>query len=221
MTALKSRDMRLVVFDLDRTLLRGNSSFSFCYYLVIKKILPWSALFSACAYRFRHYLFHLGLREMHQGLFQSFLKGMSLQLLQTQVDLFLEKYLPKQWYFPALFQLRGGQQLGDVVVILSNSPAFLVEKIVKELHVELWRATEYQVDREGKLCHIATVMGGEEKAVAMQQIAQEFSIPLTNVVAYSDSITDLPLLQLAGRAVGVNPDRELRAVCQRQGWEIL
>lgn len=89
------------------------------------------------------------------------------------------------------------------------------------MHVDLWNATEYQVDREGRLCHIEKIMEGEEKVVAMNRVAQDLSIPFEQTVAYSDSIEDLPLLTSAGIAVAVNPDKQLFAISQKNGWEIL
>jgi hypothetical protein len=51
-------------------------------------------------------------------------------------------------------------------------------------------------------------------------MAEEQGIDLSRSFAYSDSITDRPMLELVGQPVAVNPDRELRRLAQQRGWKI-
>jgi phosphoserine phosphatase len=61
---------------------------------------------------------------------------------------------------------------------------------------------------------------GPHKAAAIREAAERDGIDLANSYAYSDSITDAPMLETVGHPVAVNPDRELaRLACQRE-WEI-
>ncbi len=62
---------------------------------------------------------------------------------------------------------------------------------------------------------------GEGKANAMRQFAQANDIDLPESWAYSDSASDLPMLEAVGRPVAVNPDAELAEVAGREGWEVL
>jgi phosphoserine phosphatase len=62
---------------------------------------------------------------------------------------------------------------------------------------------------------------GEEKARAARKIAAEQGYPLADCRAYSDSITDLPLLEAVGHPTAVNPDRALRREAEQRGWPIL
>ena len=61
---------------------------------------------------------------------------------------------------------------------------------------------------------------GSNKAVAMRDIAEREGIDLTESWAYSDSATDLPMLEAVGHPVVVNPDRELARVAREQNWEV-
>jgi hypothetical protein len=65
------------------------------------------------------------------------------------------------------------------------------------------------------MCH------GEEKARRVAELAEARGIDLTRSYAYSDSINDLPFLELVGNPVAMNPDRSLRAHARRRGWQVL
>jgi HAD superfamily hydrolase (TIGR01490 family) len=60
-----------------------------------------------------------------------------------------------------------------------------------------------------------------DKARAIEQLAEREGIDLDESYAYSDSESDLPMLQVVGHPVAVNPDRELLRVARERGWEVL
>jgi HAD superfamily hydrolase (TIGR01490 family) len=62
---------------------------------------------------------------------------------------------------------------------------------------------------------------GEGKANALRQFAQANAIDLSESWAYSDSASDLPMLEAVGRPVAVNPDAELAEVARREGWDVM
>lgn len=161
------------------------------------------------------------LSQLHESVFKNLLKGRSLELIEGNVDSFLNEYLFPKIYPPVLMRLRRAQHLGHYTLILSNSPSFLVAKIARLLGVNEWRATEYSVDKEKNLCHIASIMQGEEKASCVKEVAVKLSIDKAKITAYSDSILDLPLLLSAGRPIAVNPDRKLRQLSLANQWMII
>ena len=61
----------------------------------------------------------------------------------------------------------------------------------------------------------------EGKAEAIRELAAREGIDLAQSYAYSDSESDLPMLELVGHPVAVNPDAELRRVAAEQGWEVI
>jgi len=215
------RRSHLSVFDLDRTLVKDNCSFAFCQHLVRKKILPPLTLIHSLFYYVRHSFFGMSLSQLHTKVFGRLLQGRPISVIEEQIDPFLQEYLFSHLYSPALAALRSAQKLGHHTLILSNSPSFLVKKIAGLLEVDQWRATEYAVDKESKLCHIATIMQGEEKASCVQEIASKLSIGKEGITAYSDSFLDLPLLLVAGTPIAVSPDRKLRRYSEKCKWQIL
>ena len=62
---------------------------------------------------------------------------------------------------------------------------------------------------------------GPGKAEAMENVARQKGIDLAGSFSYSDSITDLPMLEAVGNPVAVNPEKELRAIAEEREWPIL
>ena len=81
-----------------------------------------------------------------------------------------------------------------------------------------FHSTEYKVDNEGKLCNIARIMNGEDKAAFVADLLARLNENKKNVLAFSDSHWDLPLLQYVGNAVVVNPDRKLKKAATKFNW---
>src|SRR5439155_26338517 len=73
----------------------------------------------------------------------------------------------------------------------------------------------YTGELDGEMCH------GPEKARRVAQLAGENDIDLDRSYAYSDSVNDLPLLELVGFPVAMNPDRALRQIARQRGWQRL
>ena len=109
---------------------------------------------------------------------------------------------------------------GRDIIIISASADILVEPIARELGVDMIVATELEIV-DGKLTgNITRVLKGDAKAEAVAEFADSHSYDLELCYAYSDSATDIPMLEMVGHAVAVNPDRALRKHAQDNGWEV-
>jgi HAD superfamily hydrolase (TIGR01490 family) len=62
---------------------------------------------------------------------------------------------------------------------------------------------------------------GPGKVIAMEKVAREKGYDLSRSYAYTDSISDLPMLEAVGHPVAVNPDRELESIARMRGWPII
>src|SRR5438067_3949391 len=77
------------------------------------------------------------------------------------------------------------------------------------------------VVRDGKYTgDVAFYAYGENKAIGIRALAQQHGWNLDDCYAYSDSATDLPMLEAVGHPVAVNPDRALRKVASERGWPV-
>ncbi len=110
---------------------------------------------------------------------------------------------------------------GDEIVVLSASGLEVVEPIAVLVGADCAVATRMGVTDGRYTGDIEYYCYGEEKARAAATIAQERGYRLADCRAYSDSITDLPLLEAVGHPTAVNPDRALRREADRRGWPIL
>ncbi|GAA4741968.1 HAD-IB family hydrolase [Gordonia alkaliphila] len=110
---------------------------------------------------------------------------------------------------------------GHDVVLVSASGIEMVEPIGELLGVDLVRATTLEIVDGHYSGAIEFYCYGQEKANAMRELALERGYDLADCYAYSDSATDLPMLEAAGHPAVVNPDRALRAHALKHDWEIL
>lgn len=113
------------------------------------------------------------------------------------------------------------QRAGRRIVIVSSSPAEVVEPLASYLGVTTFIATRAAVDGEGRYTgELEFYAYGPHKADAMREMAERDGIDLAASYAYSDSITDLPMLEVVGHPVVVNPDRELGRIAAEREWEV-
>ncbi|MCA0144745.1 HAD family phosphatase [Blastococcus sp. LR1] len=110
---------------------------------------------------------------------------------------------------------------GREIVIVSSSGAEMVEPIGEMLGVDRVVATRLVVEDGRYTGDIEFYAYGENKAEAVRRLAAEGGYDLADCYAYSDSITDLPLLAAVGHPTAVNPDRGLRKVALERGWPML
>lgn len=110
---------------------------------------------------------------------------------------------------------------GEEVVVLSASGQEVVEPIAVLIGADRCLATRMGVANGRYTGVVDYYCYGEEKARAARDIAAARGYRLADCRAYSDSITDLPLLEAVGHPTAVNPDRALRRVALERGWPIL
>lgn len=112
------------------------------------------------------------------------------------------------------------QAAGHEVVIISASEATLVRLIAEELGVEHVVATELETVDGHFTGGVVNYLKGHAKADAVAEIGRTENINLAESFAYSDSATDIPMLELVGNPVAVNPDRVMKKTALENGWDI-
>ncbi len=111
---------------------------------------------------------------------------------------------------------------GRKVVIVSSAPEEVVRPLGDFLGVDDVIATRPEVGVDGNYTGELAYYGyGPYKADAIVALASREGIDLTDSYAYSDSITDEPMLRAVGHPSVVNPDRDLARVAKDEGWPIL
>jgi HAD superfamily hydrolase (TIGR01490 family) len=111
---------------------------------------------------------------------------------------------------------------GRQVVLATSSLDVIVRPLAEELGVDEVLAASFELagDRfTGRLG--GPPLFGVKKMRAVLEYIRQHGLTPDRCAFFSDSITDLPLLEVVGEPVAVNPDRRLRAVARRRGWRIL
>jgi HAD superfamily hydrolase (TIGR01490 family) len=109
---------------------------------------------------------------------------------------------------------------GREIVIVSSSGAEVVEPIGALLGADRVVATRMVIDGGRYTGEIEYYAYGENKAAALREVAAQGGYDLADCYAYSDSITDLPMLSAVGHPTAVNPDRALRKAALVRGWPV-
>jgi len=113
------------------------------------------------------------------------------------------------------------QDAGRKVVIVSSAPEEVVRPIGESLGVDDVIATRADVDGKGNYTGELAFYGyGPHKAEAIAAMAAREGLDLAASYAYSDSITDAPMLRAVGNPVAVNPDKELARLAREEGWPV-
>jgi HAD superfamily hydrolase (TIGR01490 family) len=124
-------------------------------------------------------------------------------------------------YAEALDRIRAHQRWGHRVFIVSASPEEVVAPIAQLLGVDEAIATRAELDEHGRYSgRTERYVYADEKVVALREAAERDGIDLEHSWAYSDSATDIPMLEAVGHPVAVNPDRELARAARDRGWLI-
>jgi HAD superfamily hydrolase (TIGR01490 family) len=113
------------------------------------------------------------------------------------------------------------KEAGRRVYIVSAAPEEIVEPLARHLGAEEAIATRAAVKAGRYTGQLLSYAFGPQKAATIRQIAARDGLDLNESWAYSDSATDLPMLEAVGHPVAVNPDRALRRIAQMRGWPVL
>jgi HAD superfamily hydrolase (TIGR01490 family) len=111
---------------------------------------------------------------------------------------------------------------GDEVYLVSSAPAEIVEPFAELLGITGAISSRASIDENGKFTgEMEFFAQGPNKALAIENLAHEHGIDLASSFAYSDSETDVPMLETVGHPYAVNPDRALARIAHDRGWPIL
>lgn len=168
-----------------------------------------------------HKLGRHSIEQIHHNVYFCLFQGFPIDRIRHLVDSFLDLAFEEMFNPPVVQKLREAQQNGHMTAILSSSPDFLVRAIAERFAVDTWQATEYTTDERGAMNGVAHVVLGSDKATRVLTLANKYSIPLQNIIGYSDSHHDLPFLQTVGMAVAVKPDNVLKQISQEHHWEVM
>jgi HAD superfamily hydrolase (TIGR01490 family) len=211
-------------FDLDRTLISGSSG------------LPWARAATKAGLISRRQMARWGVdalrfrlrgatdeaTEKLLGEIKQVFHGISARQIARLAPEVLVGVLPRI-YPEMLEEVHAHQDAGRPTFIVSAAGDELVQLLARILYMDGGIGTTYEIGDDGLFTGEigGTFMYGEGKVEAMRRFAADHDIDLEPSYAYSDSVSDLPMLRAVGNPVVVNPDEELARVARENGWRVM
>ena len=217
--------MNLALFDLDNTLLNGDSDFEWSQFLIRIGVLD-RELFEAKNLAF-YEQYKMGTLDIHAFLdFQ--LKPLSRHARKT-LDAWHQQFMREHilgMITPAARNLvKQHRDAGDVCVIITATNSFVTAPIAHEFGVDNLIATEPEHkagEFTGGVADIPCFREGKITRLNNWLAARGWQLEsFADTTFYSDSLNDLPLLCKVKHPVAANPDDTLRAHAQQQGWPVI
>ena len=214
--------MALALFDLDNTLLNGDSDHSWGMYLAQIGAVDANIQKQKQDFFYQQYLAgELNIFEFCEFQF-TVLKQNSLEQLHLWRDDFLDTVIAPMIQNGKAELIEPHRQAGDELVIITATNDFITTPIAERLNIPTLLATTAEfIDGSytGKVS--GTPCYQEGKIERLNLWLKDRNIPFQDSIFYSDSINDLPLLKLVDTPVAVTPDDKLRVHASEHNWQII
>lgn len=210
-------------FDLDKTLMAGSSGMQFAKaarergLISRRQVMRWGR--DHVRYRIK------GATDDETNeilkVARETLSGVSYQEISRMWPEVLAGILPRI-YPEVLAEVHRHQDEGRLTFIVSAAGSDMVESLAQVLGMDGGIGTRYVVEDGAYTGALdGPFVYGRGKVTAIESLAEEQELDLEGSWAYSDSASDLPMLELVGNAVVVNPDAPLLEVARREGWNVM
>ena len=213
----------LAIFDLDNTILNGDSDYSWINFLIEKGLVDKDEYERKNKYFYnQYYQGKLNYDEWAEFALTT-IKGKKPEEIEDILSKFLNEIIEPMINIYALKLLHDHTHNNDIMLLASATNSVIVEPIAKRLGFKNVVSTEVEIIDEiytGKVLGIPALSEGKlikVKEWMLQNRIESFD----NTSFYSDSINDLPLLAVVSKPVAVNPDDMLRKECRKRSWEII
>lgn len=214
--------MALAIFDLDETLISGDSDHEWGAFICGKGLAPRAAYEAENDRYFRDYKAgHLDIVAYLRFVLAP-LKGMDAGQLKPLQDEFVRERIAPMLLPKAQALLEKHRSQGDSLLIISATNRIITEPIAKRLGVAELIASDVEW-KDGRLTGepLGTPAYREGKVVKLEAWLHEKGLDLKGSSFYSDSRNDLPLLEKVSRPVAVDADEVLSRAARERGWQQL
>jgi HAD superfamily hydrolase (TIGR01490 family) len=212
-----------VFFDLDKTVIAKSSALAFGKPFYREKLITRQDVIKAA---YAQLIFRIGGADEQQMIrlrdyLAELCRGWRVEHVQQIVKETLHELIHPYIYAEAAALIEEHLAAGRDVVLVSASGEEMVRPIGEMLGVSDVIATR-MVAKDGRYTGaVEFYAGGPHKVAAVRDLARTRGYDLVDSYAYSDSVSDVPLLEAVGHPTAVNPDRGLRRIAAERGWPIL
>ncbi len=212
---------KVAVVDIDGTLIKGNSAEKSFFWFLYDKGYMKKSNFLRFALRMVWLIFTVGL-DLAKGKNKSYLKGVEVQRLQNWIREYAETVLPELISENLRERIKALKKQGYEIILLSGSLQPLVDQIKEIVQADIAIGVELEENAgriTGNIRGIYPFSG--HKLDALFQRINPDEVDWIDSWAFADRYADLPILNLVGNPVAVNPEKKLEKYAQKKGWEII
>jgi len=208
---------------LDKTVLAKSSTLAFTKKFYEGGLIPRADALKAGYAQFVYMLSGADHDQMEQMrvYLSNLVKGWDVERVNEIVADTLDDIVDPIVYEEALDLFERHRGEGRDIIIISSSGTEVVEPIGARLGADLALGTQMAIEDGHYTGEILFYAYGAGKADAMRALAVERGYDLNDSYSYTDSVTDLPMLEIVGNPVATNPDSELRKIAIERDWPIL
>jgi len=211
----------LVIFDIDGTIVKGQSQLRFLRYMLATKrisrffylkILPWFLLY-------KMNLIKDPRKPMEMAF--SFVRGKTVNEIAILVNEFFNNDLRQTMYKDAIDLINEHKKSGRRIILMSNSAEPIVHRIADHVGISEYVCTILETEDGKYTGRVKSIIYGDAKTVEAKRFADANGFNLENTWAYGDHISDQPLLSIVGHPTATNPSPALALVAKQKGWPII
>lgn len=214
--------MSLVIFDLDYTLLNGDSDHSWGSFLVKKQLVNEQEYNAANDHFFEMY--KQGKLDIYEYAAFSFqpLAAHTMEQLNVLHEEFMRTVILGMIGEKAKALVQKHKDNGDTLIVITATNSFITGPIVNYFGIPNILATEPKIVAGRYVAEIEGIPCFQEgKVTRLHQWLNEQDLTLDDSYFYTDSHNDLPLMEIVSHPIAVNPDDKLLAIAQDRNWEII
>ena len=213
--------MRAALFDMDRTLVRRETGTLYVRYQHaigeatrrdLARVMYWVAQYT------------LGIIDapVVAAKVALQLEGTSETAMAARCDDWFRRYVETHVCDLGRRAVERHRDRGELLAIVTGASPYAARPLARRLGIPHVVASELEIDEDGLFTgrFVDPLCYGSGKIVRAKRLAEEHGFVLSESTFYSDSYTDLPLLEAVAEPVIVNPDPRLERVAKKRGWRI-
>jgi HAD superfamily hydrolase (TIGR01490 family) len=212
---------RAALFDMDRTLIKGDTATLYTRYQRANGDATFRDTVRVAWWLLQYTFGVIDAPGVAEQVLKKFRGKKESWMIETCEKWFVEYVLP-QVQEAGRAAVKRHREQGELVAIVTSATPYAALPLARELGIEHVVCTELEVDESG--CFTGKVRPpmcyGPGKIDRALGIAEREGFDLNDAIFYSDSITDLPLLERVKTPIAVNPDTRLKRIAQKRGWRI-
>jgi HAD superfamily hydrolase (TIGR01490 family) len=207
-------------FDVDGTLLKENTSVLFLKHFYRDRKINMGFLLKAVFYSFLHKLNCLTFNELsHFGL--GFFKGRNAKSIKNDIRKYFEEDIRHKILHEMIDVIALHKEKHHLIILLTSSPSIIAERFKEYLGAD-YSISSIIESRDGKITgKFSAICYKDDKYRMFKEFSESKNIDLEKSYFYTDSISDLKVLESVGHPVAVNPRKDLKKIAAARKWEII